>query len=95
VLYGVITYASVTATVGANLVTYVSPTYIRVMPMQDGWNSYFRYGVNTNNQDYGLISAAKDGTLTNPGSAGPTTNFNTDIVFSDGQFTVYPEGVQQ
>ena len=93
VLYGGVTYPSVT--VGANLSKYISPTYIRVMPLTDGWNSYFFYNVNANDQDYGIVSAAKDGSLVSPSASGPTTNFNIDIVFSDGQFTVFPEGVQQ
>ena len=93
VLYGGVTYPSVS--VGANLSKYISPTYIRVMPLTDGWNSYFFYNVNANDQDYGIVSAAKDGSLVSPSASGPTTNFNIDIVFSDGQFTVFPEGVQQ
>jgi type II secretion system protein G len=93
VVYGGATYCA--ATVGANLVKYISPTYIRVMPLTDGWNSWFCYGTNTTHQDYVISSAAKDGVTAQPGTAGATTNFNTDIVFSDGQFTVFPEGVQQ
>jgi len=96
ILYGGIGYPAAGATtVGGNLRTYISPTYIRVMPVSDGWNSFFKYAVGGNNQDYGIVSAAKDGVLATPASSGPTTNFNVDIVFSDGQFTVYPEGVQQ
>jgi hypothetical protein len=41
-----------------------------------------------------LISGGKDGTLSAPGTYGPTTDFNADIVFSNGVFVNYPEGVQ-
>ena len=92
ILYGTVTYP--TQTVGG-VQAYISPTYIRVMPLKDGWNSFFYYNVGSNFQDYAIVSAAKDGVLSTPAASGPTTNFNIDIVFSDGQFTVYPEGVQQ
>jgi len=92
-LYGGVSYPS-TKTVGDNLANYVSPTYIRVMPFNDGWNKAFGYAVSTTYQDYAIASAGKDGVFLAP-SPGPSNNFNTDIVFSDGQFTAYPEGVQQ
>jgi type II secretion system protein G len=96
VLYGGIAYPTGgTPLVTANLQKYVSPTYIRVMPLKDGWGNGIVYTTSTQDQDYGIVSAAKDGVFANPGASGPTTNFNIDIVFSDGQFTVYPEGVQQ
>jgi type II secretion system protein G len=95
VLYGGMTWpGSLTATLGGNFTNYVSPTYLRVVPLADGWNSFFRYGATTNCQDYGIGSAAKDGLAAAVTASGPTSDFNTDIVFSDGQFTVYPEGVQ-
>ena len=93
VYYGSV--ASPTVSVGTNLINYVSPTYLKVIPLTDGWNSYFLYAVNANNQDYAIQSRAKNGVQDNKAQSGPTTNFNIDIVFSDGQFTVYPEGVQQ
>ena len=91
VVYGGATYGA--ATVGSNLVKYISPTYIRVMPLTDGWNSWFLY--NASDPDYALVSAGRDGSAALPASGGPTTNFNTDIVYADGQFTVYPLGAQQ
>jgi type IV pilus assembly protein PilA len=82
-------------TISASLGNYVSPTYIRVCPTADGWNSWFLVSVNSLGQDYLLISAGKDGLATTaPSSWGPTTNFNDDIVFSNGVFVNYPEGVQ-
>jgi len=95
VVYGDITYPSASGTGASVLQGYVCPTYIRVMPQNDGWNQAFAYSTGTGNQDYAIISAAKDGAFADPGVSGPTTNFNIDIVFSDGQFTVFPEGVQQ
>lgn len=73
---------------------YISPTYIRVTPVVDGWNSWFRYGVDTPGQAYAVVSYAKNGTSNDIGD-GPTTDFNADIVYINGQFIQYPEGVQR
>lgn len=73
---------------------YIAPTYIRVVPMADGWNSWFLYGVANNNNDYGLVSTARNG-ATETARYGPTTDFNADIIYVNGQFVQYPEGVQR
>jgi len=73
----------------------VVPTYIRVLPLTDGWSSFFLYdsGTATNNQNYVIYSNGKDGSSVAP-AWGETTNFNDDIVFIDGQFVNYPAGAQ-
>ncbi len=83
-----------TTTIGS-AVGALSPTYIRVMPMKDGWNSYFHYGTNTSFLDYVLASTGKDGAIDATPILGPTTNFTNDIIFADGQFIAFPEGTQQ
>lgn len=90
VLYGGLAYP--TTSVGINFVNYVSPTYLKVIPLVDGWSSWFLY--TSSRQDYAIVSCGKDGVAAQPLRTGPTTNFNVDLVFSDGQLTVYPEGVQ-
>ena len=83
------------ATLGANVANYVSPTYIKVCPLADGWNSWFQVCVDGNGQNYILISYGKNGTTDQPtASWGPTTDFNADICFSNGVFVNYPDGVQ-
>lgn len=71
----------------------VTPTYIRVLPLTDGWNSFFLYGTDTTNQNYEISSNGKDGVTDTP-VWGETTNFNNDIIFVDGQFAQYPQGAQ-
>jgi hypothetical protein len=64
--------------------------------MKDGWDSYFLYDVSTNAQDYVIASAGKDGSPQGTNVVlGPTTDFNQDIIFVDGQFMQFPDGIQQ
>ena len=45
-------------------------------------------------QQYQIISGGRDSAV-NPGTYGPTTtNFDCDIVYENGTFIVWPEGVQ-
>jgi general secretion pathway protein G len=91
VIYGGLAYP--TASVGVTLPIYIVPTYLRAVPIVDGWRNNFLYTATT--ADYGIVSTGKDGIRAEPDVAGPTTNFNSDIVLSDGHFTVYPDGVPQ
>ncbi len=73
----------------------VVPTYIRLLPLVDGWSSYFLYGTSASGgaHDYMLYSNGRNGTSETP-VWGETTNFNDDIIFVDGQFAQYPAGAQ-
>ena len=42
---------------GSGFNAQVVPTYIRVLPLTDGWQSFFTYASNINQQDYGLAGA--------------------------------------
>lgn len=76
------------------------PEYIKVLPSRDGWGTPFRYecwpaGACTN---YGISSAAADKTFEHESLEGyasdtKTSDFNADIVFANGSFVQYPEGV--
>jgi general secretion pathway protein G len=73
----------------------ISPTYIRVIPLVDGWNSFFLYGTNASRTDFALRSAGSDGLPeTNPVGGG-TTDFNADIILIDGTFVQFPDGAQK
>ncbi len=74
---------------------YLTPTYIKVVPMVDGWASWFNYDVSTSGADYMIRSCGRDGIPESSPSYGPTTNFNSDIIFTNGLFVQYPEAVQQ
>ena len=72
----------------------VAPTYIRVLPLVDGWQSYFSYGTDVNKQAYVIASPGRNGTYEALHAAAETTDFNDDIIFSDGTFIQYPAGAQ-
>ena len=77
---------------------YISPTYIKSAPVTDGWNSWFRYEVDGTGTGYILASGGKDGSVTTTGATSPvgaTTDFNSDIIYSNGSFLQWPEGVQR
>ena len=82
-------------TVGNNMYKYVSPTYVKAIPLADGWNSWFLYATDTNGTVYSLRSGAKDGTVQTVQPTGPTTDFNSDVVYANGSFLQWPEGVQR
>jgi hypothetical protein len=85
------------------LVPKLSPTYIKTVPLGDGWGRPWRYAAWNNPRvpgsgGYVIVSAGKDGRFEqiDPRSYKPktTTNFDCDIVYSNGSFVQYPEGVQ-
>jgi len=94
----------------ATLSGALSPTYIKLLPSKDGWGNLLHFWADQpwNDpkpaQNYLVWSGAKnatsdptsstgfDATAASPGGA--TTNFNEDILFSNGVFLQYPEGVQ-
>jgi len=73
----------------------LAPTYVRVVPMLDGWNSYFLYGANATRSDFALCSSGADGVPETSPVGGATTNFNADIILVDGTFVQFPEGAQR
>ena len=88
----------------------LSPTYIKLLPLHDAWGNTFRFSVSnawasaTPAASYLVWSAGRNGTsdpsssvgfeATAASAGGATTNFNDDILFSQGVFVQYPEGVQ-
>ncbi len=81
----------------AAYVTKLTPTYTRKLPDYDGWSTLFKVGVTT--QSYVIVSAGADETFQKTAAstldaAITTNNFNCDIVFSVGNFAIYPEGIQ-
>ena len=71
------------------------------LPQNDAWNTPYLYqssqgwGTSTAAQEYQITSYGKDQVTEGGFKGGPTTNFDCDIVYSNGAFLQYAEGVQQ
>jgi type II secretion system protein G len=78
------------------LTNQIAPTYIRSFPATDAWNTPWDFRVNsaTRAQQYRIISYGKAGTADPAVVEGVTTNFECDIVYENGSFIKYPEGIQ-
>jgi len=76
----------------ADTLQYLSPTYLKRKPVDDGWHNPYRYfGLSLN---YTLWSFARDGVQQASLTPGPTTTFDADIVLTNGVFVQWPEGMQ-
>jgi type II secretion system protein G len=73
----------------------IRPTYLRMLPLVDGWDSYFTYGTSTGKSDYVLRSPGADGIAETTPAFGATTDFNADIILVDSTFVQFPEGAQK
>jgi type IV pilus assembly protein PilA len=79
--------------------TMLAPTYIRTMPTKDAWGNDFAcfadqgIGTGIKAQKYAIISGGHDGTISSQFFSGAFTNYDCDIVYSQGVFVSYPDGV--
>ena len=71
----------------------LAPTYIANPVRRDGWGNLMLYNTDSVNQQYGFRSKGRDNTPTTF-TCITTTNFNADIVYSNGGFINWPEGTQ-
>lgn len=87
-------FTSVGTTLVNTSFSSLTPTYISNAPKKDGWGHFFLYGRGSGGSAYNIWSPGRKGT---PGTltCGTTTNFNDDIVYSNGTFLQWPEGAQR
>ena len=83
-----------TATVGS-IFPAISPTYIKVVPLTDGWSSWFTYSTDDRSANYALRSNGADGLPDDSPPFGGTHSFASDIILVNGSFVQYPEGAQR
>ena len=79
--------------------TLIAPIYVKKTPSADGWRIAFQ--VQSESRFYSIGSSARDkvweygGNLNNANyDRDPTSDMDCDIVYSNGTFISYPEGVQ-
>ena len=90
-----------TAVTFNSILGLLTPTYIKSMPQKDGWGRDYGFAmdkpIGSSSQAYGIRSQGKDGAWQSGdtykvGTA--TQNFDCDIVYSNGSFIQWPEGMQ-
>ena len=86
-------YPKVAAATVTDLQPYLAPTFIKRLPTNDGWNQAMVVQLTTAGTSYTIYSLAK-GAAKGTWASGPKTDFADDIVFANGQFYQWPEGMQ-
>jgi len=78
------------------LVPILQPTYIRRVPVTDAWGHKFATAYGCNDHCYSVESFGKDGVNESEtqGSVILSSDYDCDIIYADGTFVKYPEGVQ-
>lgn len=74
----------------AGLAPLISPSYIRLLPRKDGWDTDLVYQTSPDGKSYVIVSAGKDGKFEQADpwayKKGKTLGADADIVFRDGTF---------
>lgn len=83
----------------AELRALLSPTYVRNVPTEDGWDRAMDFGMDVPvgsepASHYAIRSSAGDALFQSTLEPGMTTSFDCDIVYADGAFIAYPDGIQ-
>jgi general secretion pathway protein G len=78
----------------ASLAPHLQPKYLNALPEVDGWGTGIRYSP-LPNHGYVIVSAGRDKTFeqSDQYTKRETSNFDCDIVFSNGEFVQYPEHI--
>jgi type II secretion system protein G len=87
-------YTTIGGQVGTDSFTLLTPTYIAQPPRTDGWGKFLYYGTGLADTVYNIASGGRNN-ATEAVVCGTTTDFNADIVYSNGTFIQWPEGTQQ
>jgi type II secretion system protein G len=73
----------------------LSPTYIKVLPQKDGWDTNFEFTCDSSIGDvYVIRSYGKDKAAESTITIGGKTDFDCDLAYSNGTFVAYPVGIQ-
>lgn len=85
------------ANASVSSMTFLAPTYIKKLPIYDGWSVEFRVSSNVATaytvKSFGADRLETTTTTTADGQT-VTEKFDCDIILSNGFFVQYPEGAQ-
>jgi len=73
----------------------LEPIYIKNLPAADGWNGAMDFEGAALGVGYTVKSFGKDAQEEGSPAGDKTNDFDCDIIFIEGQFTQWPEGMQQ
>jgi general secretion pathway protein G len=76
-----------------NLERHLAPVYIRELPVMDGWGNPILYSSDADGSSYVIYSAGKDGQLA-PETVGAVQGFDGDLIYKNGHFIAWPEGME-
>src|SRR5437764_86766 len=76
-----------------NLRRVLEPTYTKHLPSDDGWNNPFIF--TSSDQDYSMRAIVADHQLDAHLVLGATTDFDCDIVYTNGTFIASPVGLRK
>jgi type II secretion system protein G len=77
-----------------SLVGLLVPTYTGSLPRLDGWNRPLQFAIDPDGGTYAIRSAGRDGIFETDYTTEITDDPDCDIVYSAGNFVVYPATVQ-
>jgi len=77
-----------------DLRTALTPTYTKLFVETDAWRTAIAYTINPDGSSYLITSYGRDRKVDSTFVGGGTQNFDCDIMYSNGSFVQYPEGVQ-
>jgi len=69
----------------------LEPTYIKQLPRADGWGNPFEF--TAREHEYSIRAMGSDDRMDDVTIAGPTTDFANDMLYANGTFVAYPEGI--
>jgi len=84
----------------SSLASSLEPTYSKRIPSRDGWGKPFTclidqdWGASSIAQRYVIISGGADQRISASINEGAFTSYDCDIIYTNGVFLTYPEGIQ-
>ncbi|HEX9982097.1 MAG TPA: prepilin-type N-terminal cleavage/methylation domain-containing protein [Thermoanaerobaculia bacterium] len=79
----------------ADMRQMLEPTFVRPpFPEKDGWARLYDFRTDASAHSYSITSYGKDGIRQGTPDGGGTNSPDCDIIYSNGMFLQYPEGVQ-